>query len=452
VSRGRTVERIEVKAAMNSELVAILNYMEKERGINREVLVEAVEFALQSAARKSSVSEEGLRIAIDRETYDIKAYVTYHVVESPSGASEISLEEARKIDSEAEIGGEVEKEDAVPHKFGRIAAQTAKQAITQKIREAEREIVFDEYKDRVGDIVSGAVRQFNRSDIVVDLGRAEAVIPARERVPTEEYQIGDRIRAYVLSVQNETSGASIILSRSHPDFVKRLFELEVSEINDGVVEIKGIAREPGYRTKIAVVSKDEKVDPVGACVGMRGMRVKNIVRELSGEKIDIVRWNEDIKTYVTNALSPAKLARVTVAPEEGNVIHIIADSDQLSLAIGKRGQNVRLSAKLVGWKIDIQKDASEISFEEKVAMAVDTLAAVDGISTENAEKLVKVGFLTIDGILAAEVTDLAEMAELEEEEAKAIHEAAAAMQPSLEEPDVPQADVPEEEPEKESEE
>lgn len=413
--------------AMNSELVAILNYMEKERGIDREILVEAVESALQTAARKSARPGEELRISIDRTSYDIRAFLSYEVVESPSARDEISLADAKAIDPAAELGSIVEKEEP-GHNLGRIAAQTAKQAISQKIREAERDVVFEEYKDRVGDIVSGGVRQFNRSDIVVDLGRAEAILPTRERVPTEEYQVGDRIRAYILSVNNENAGANIILSRSHPDFVRRLFELEVSEINDGVVEIKGIAREPGYRTKIAVLSKDEKVDPVGACVGMRGMRVKNIVRELSGEKIDIVRWSDDIKTYVTNALSPAKLAKVTVAPEEGNVIHVVADADQLSLAIGKRGQNVRLSAKLVGWKIDIQKDERDITFEEKVARAVETLAGIDGISEEVATTLVNAGFLTSDGILAAEIADLAEMTELDLEAAQAIHDAAAAAQ------------------------
>ncbi len=412
---------------MNSELVVIFNYMEKERGIDREILVEAVESALQTAARKAARPGEELRISIDRTSYDIRAFLSYEVVESPSARDEISLADAKKIDPAAELGSIVEKEEP-GHNLGRIAAQTAKQAIIQKIREAERDVVFEEYKDRVGDIVSGGVRQFNRSDIVVDLGRAEAILPTRERVPTEEYQVGDRIRAYILSVNNENAGANIILSRSHPDFVRRLFELEVSEINDGVVEIKGIAREPGYRTKIAVLSKDEKVDPVGACVGMRGMRVKNIVRELSGEKIDIVRWSDDIKTYVTNALSPAKLAKVTVAPEEGNVIHVVADADQLSLAIGKRGQNVRLSAKLVGWKIDIQKDERDITFEEKVARAVETLASIEGISEDVAATLVNAGFLTSDGILAAEIADLAEMTELDHEAAQAIHDAAAAAQ------------------------
>jgi N utilization substance protein A len=293
-----------------------------------------------------------------------------------------------------------------------------------RIRQAEREMMFDEYKDRVGDIVSGAVRQFNRSDIIIDLGRAEGILASRERVPTEEYQVGDRIRTYVVSVQNNQNGPSILLSRSHPNFVRRLFELEVSEIADGIVEIKGIAREPGYRTKIAVASSDPKVDPVGACVGMRGMRVKNIVRELSGEKIDIVRWSEDIKTYAINALSPARLASVEVKDVNGeHIIHVIADADQLSLAIGKRGQNVRLSAKLLGWKIDIHKDESSISFEEKVSMAIEHLAEVDGISADTARALVGAGFLTVDGILAADPKDIAEMIDIDVDQAGEIYAA-----------------------------
>jgi len=412
---------------MNNELQAILNYMEKDRGINREVLIEAVESALQTAARRSVVGEKDLRIGIDRQTYDIKAYAERVVVDEVSDEStEISLADARRGNPGVQLGDIAEKE-VTPRNFGRIAAQTAKQAITQKIRQAEREIVFDEYKDRVGDIVTGTVRQFNRSDIIVDLGRAEAILPSRERVPTEEYQIGDRVRAYVLSVLDNTARPSVTLSRSHPNFVRRLFELEVSEIADKVVEVKGIAREAGYRTKIAVISHDDKVDPVGACVGMRGMRVKNIVRELSGEKIDIIRWSDDVRTYVINALSPAKLSKVTVSPEPAHVVEVIADSDQLSLAIGKRGQNVRLSAKLIGWKIDIQKAESEYSFEEKVERAVENLAAIDGISREQAEQLVHAGFLSVEGILAVDVAELPEMTGLDPQAAEAIYNAAAAM-------------------------
>jgi transcription termination/antitermination protein NusA len=418
---------------MNSELQTILNYMEKERGIDREVLITAVEFALQSAARKSTDVADEVRVEVDRKSYDIRVFANLEVVEGEAYEGQVSLANAKKVKPSAKVGDHVEMQ-ITPRNFGRIAAQTAKQAIIQKIKQAEREHVFDDYKDRVGQIASGTVRQFNRSDIIIDLGRGEAVIPARERVPTEEYQVGDRIRGYIVSVQSGASGPGIIISRSHPEFVKCLFKLEVSEIADGVVEIMGIAREPGYRTKIAVVSHDEKVDPVGACVGMRGIRVKNIVRELCGEKIDIIRWHSDPKTYVSNALSPAKLSKVSVDPDNPNLIHVIVDADQVSLAIGKRGQNVRLTARLVGLRIDIQRDESDISFEEKVARAVDSLASVEGIGRENAEKLVKAGFLTMEGILAAEVKDLEEMAGLDAETAKAVYEVAASMQPEPEEP------------------
>ena len=391
---------------MNNELLAVLNYMEKERGIERSIVLEALESALLAASRKSVGPTRDLRIEINPDTCDIKAIASLEVVEKVASVNdEISLAKALRDNKEIKVGDFVDVE-VTPKNFGRIAAQTAKQTIMQKIRQAEKDIVFEEYKDRVGDIVTGSVRRFNRSDIVVDLGRAESVLPSRERVPTEEYQIGDRIRAYIVSVENSTGGTNIVLSRSHPDFVKRLFALEVAEIADGTVEIKGIAREAGYRTKVAVLSHDERVDCVGACVGMRGMRVKNIVRELSGEKIDIVRWSDEVRTYVTNALSPARLLRVTIAENIPNMVHVVAESDQLSLAIGKRGQNVRLTAKLVGWKIDIQKDESEVTFDEKVARAVKSLAAVEGISDEQAQTLVTSGFLSVEGIAAAESADL----------------------------------------------
>ena len=418
---------------MNEELVALLTYMEKERGINRETLLQALESALVSASRKNVDSESDLRVEIDRKTCEIKAFAQVEVVERARNKQEqISLSKAKKIKPDCELGDMLEVE-VTPKDFGRIAAQTAKQTIMQKIRQAEREIVFEEYKDREGDIVSGVVRRFERGDILVDLGRAEAIMPSKERVPTEEYQIGDRIRAYILAVQSNTGGPSVVLSRSHPSFVKRLFELEVTEIADGIVEIKGIAREAGFRTKIAVVSHDEKVDPVGACVGMRGIRVKNIVRELSGEKIDIVRWSDDVKVYVTNALSPAKLLQVTIDPEKPKLVHVVADAEQLSLAIGKRGQNVRLTAKLVGWKVDVQKDEGDISFEEKVSKAIEQLASIEQIGQENAEKLVNAGFLTVEGILAGEVSDLQEMAGFDEETAQTIHAAAEAVQQTDEE-------------------
>lgn len=418
---------------MNGELSSVLSYLEKERGIDRETLFLTVESALLSASRKSVGPAKNLRIHMDRKTCDIKAFATVLIVEKVENPhDEITLQGARRVKADAQLGDNIEIE-VTPKNFGRIAAQTAKQAILQKIRQAERNIVYEEYRDRVNDIVSGTIRRFERNDIVVDLGRAEAILSAKERISTEMYQLGDQIRALVLSVQDNASGPSIMLSRSHPDFLRRLFQLEVAEIADNTVEIKGIAREAGFRTKIAVVSRDSKVDPVGACVGMRGVRVKNIVRELSGEKIDIVRWSDDIKTYVSNALSPAKLSKVEIDPDKPRVIHVTTEADQLSLAIGKRGQNVRLSSKLTGWKIDVQKDEGNISFEEKVAKAVCDLAAIPGIGKAHAEKLVQAGFLNIEGILAAEVADLEATGEFDSAAAKVIFEAAAAAQPAVQE-------------------
>lgn len=391
---------------MNAELTAVLNFLEKERGIDRETLLVALESALLTASRKSVGPTKDLRIEIDRKTCDIRAIAALKVVEHVESVhDEISIQQAVKIKSDVAIGEMLEVE-VTPKNFGRIAAQTAKQAILQKLRQAEKDVVYEEYKDRIGDIVTGSVLRFERSDIVVDLGRAKALLSSKERVPTEEYQVGDRIRAYIQGVDTSAGGTAIMLSRSHPNFVKRLFELEIAEIADGTVEIKGIAREPGYRTKVAVVSKDVKVDSVGACVGMRGVRVKNIVRELSGEKIDIVRWSDDIKTYVTNALSPAKLLKVSIDPDFPKLVNVVADADQLSLAIGKRGQNVRLTAKLIGWKINIQRDETKATFDEKVAHAVEAIAGISGMTRGNAEKLVQAGFLTIEGILAAESSDL----------------------------------------------
>lgn len=409
---------------MNSELQAIVEYMERERGIDRETMLSALESALLSASRRTAGGPTNdLRVEIDRKTYQIRAWALVQVVErAKNPTEEISLARARKTYPEANLGDTIEVEVSTKD-FGRISAQTAKQAILHKLRQAEKENIFEEYKDRAGDIVTGSVRRFDRSDVVVDLGRAEAIMPSRERVPTEEYQVGDRIRALILKVENDPAGPQILLSRSHPEFVRRLFEMEVSEIADGTVEIKGIAREAGFRSKIAVLSHDEKVDPVGACVGMRGIRVKNIVRELSGEKIDIVRWHDEVKTFVTNALAPARLMRVVVEPELRTVV-VVVDSDQLSLAIGKKGQNARLTAKLTGWKIDIQKDEEQIGFEEKVARAVGSLAAVEGIGGAYAEILVHNGFLTLEGILAADIADLGSLDGISPDAAASIHRAA----------------------------
>ncbi len=406
---------------MNGELIAVLEYLQREKGIDKETLLQAVEQALLQASKKSVGPSRELRIEIDRKTGAIRALAKLVIVEHVTNPhDEMSLTEAKKRIPNAQLGESIEIE-VTPAGFGRIAAQTAKQAMLQRIRQVEKNMVFEEFKGRAGDIIPGTVRRFERSDVIVDLGRIEAVMPSRERVPTEEYQPGDRIRAYVLSVDNASHGPEIVLSRSHPDFVRKMFELEVSEIADKTVEIKAIAREAGYRTKIAVHSRDEKVDPVGACVGMRGMRVKNIVRELSGEKIDIIRWDPNIRQFIANALAPAKLKTLEIQ-EARHHVKIIVDAEQLSLAIGKKGQNARLTAKLTGWSVDIEKiETAEMGFEQKVALAVKTLAGLPGMDRETAQMLVNSGFHSVEGLLTADVDDLIEI--LGEEKAKMVHDA-----------------------------
>jgi N utilization substance protein A len=394
---------------MNGELIAVLEYLEREKGIDKETLLQAVEQALLQASKKSVGPARDLRIEINRQTGQIRALAALIVVETVANKhDEISLRDARRWHANPQLGETIEVE-VTPKNFGRIAAQTAKQAMLQRIRQVEKDKVFDEFKGRAGDIVSGTVRRFERSDVVIDIGRCEATMSSKERVPTEEYQPGDRIRAYILDVSNTAHGAEIHLSRSHPDFVKRLFELEVTEIADKTVEIKAIAREAGFRSKMAVQSNDSKVDPVGACVGMRGMRVKNIVRELGGEKIDIIRWDPNIGQFVINALSPAKLKSVEVN-ERNHTVTILVEPDQLSLAIGKKGQNARLTAKLTGWKIDIQKaETAEIGFDEKVKRAVAQLARIPGIDRETAITLVNSGFHSLEGLLAVDAADLTDI-------------------------------------------
>ncbi len=411
---------------MNSELQSIVEYMHREKGIDREIIFEALEHAMITAARKGyGGAPDELVINIDRKTYDIHARAKLKVVDGlRAGRNEIAFHKARELVPGAHAGDIVEVE-VPPPAFGRIAAQTAKQAIMQRIRLAEKQNIYERYRNSIGDILSGAVQRFDRSDVVLDIDGAEAIIPARERVPVEEYQIGDRIRGLVLDVSNKIAGAEIVLSRSHPDFVRRLFEKEVSEISDGTVEIRAIAREAGFRTKLAVYSNDSKVDPVGACVGMRGQRVKAIVRELSGEKIDIVRWNEDMRTYVINSLAPAKLKSVDL-DETTRSITVTVDPDQLSLAIGKRGQNARLTAKLTGWRIDIQRDEEQMGFEERVALAVQRLAGIEDIGHQHAENLVQAGFLTVEGILAADSEDLGVVKGFTPEIAERVHRAAEA--------------------------
>jgi len=399
---------------MNAEFIASMEYWEREKGLDREILISAVEDAMVSAAKRAVGPARELRCEIDRKDGDIRAFASLIVVERVTDKqSEISLESAQRHKPSAQLDEELEVE-VTPKNFGRIASQNAKQALMQAIRRAEKALIYSEFKDRVGDIVSGEVRGFDRSDVLVDLGKFEALLPNRERVPTEEYQRGERIRCLVKAVQGSDSNSEIILSRRDSNFVLKLFQLEVSEINDGTIEVKAIAREPGFRTKLAVHSRDEKVDPVGACVGLRGQRVKNIVRELNNEKIDIIRWDTDIETYVTNSLAPAQIKRLEVEQDRKR-IHILVDPDQLSLAIGRRGQNARLTSILTGWQIDIDPEQEvRVGFEEQVAGAVDALAAIPGIEKEQADALVHAGLLTLDALIGVEAGDLADIPGLAE--------------------------------------
>jgi N utilization substance protein A len=409
---------------MNSEILAGLDFFERDKGIKREVLLEAINGAVLSAARKAVGAARDLRVEIDPRSGEIKAIAKLIVVEKVTNKhDEIVLGLAQKIKPDAQLGEELDVQ-VTPKDFGRIAAQTAKQAIMQRIRQAEKEMIYDEFKDRAGEIVSGTVRRFERSDVIIDLGKFEAIMPSRERVQTEDYSVGDRIRAYVVAVENGARGPEIILSRSHPNFVRRLFETEVSEIADRTVEIKGIAREAGYRTKIAVWSPNEKVDPVGACVGMRGSRVKNIVRELNNEKVDIIRWSADVKEFVLEALKPAKVKSVTL-DESSRSVHIKVDEDQLSLAIGKRGQNARLTDRLTGWKVSIEKDESaKEAFAHNVERGVTSLAYTLGVPDALARQLINNGMNSSEVIASAEAQDIADVLGCELAQATQIHAAA----------------------------
>lgn len=390
---------------MNADLIAVLDMMEREKGISREVLIEAIQSSLLSASKKALGPARDLEVTIDPKTGAIKAYSRLIVVEQISDPyGEITLEDAVKIEPEAKIGDEVVKE-VTPKNFGRIAAQTAKQVVVQKIREAEKDVVFGEFQSRVGEIISGVVRHHEKQSVIIDLGRTEGVMPPREQCHHEDYRLGSRVRVYILAVRDGAKGPEVILSRTHPNFVKRLFELEVPEIDEGAVEIKGIAREPGYRTKVAVVSLQDNVDSVGACVGLRGNRVKAVVRELNGEKIDIIRYDDDPVTYITNALSPAKLKQVTVDPAKGEA-EVIVDEDQLSLAIGKKGQNVRLSSRLTGWKIDIYREGEVL---KGVKTAIAALTDIPGVGEKMARNLVEAGFVGLPVIAISDPADLMEV-------------------------------------------
>jgi N utilization substance protein A len=419
---------------MGQELVQVIDQISKEKGISREMVIEAVESALVSAAKKKYGTQR-IAVQIDPKRGDIVMYAYRKVVaEIANPDEEITLEEAVKLFPEAQLEGEVPLQVEFEG-FGRIAAQTARQVIVQKVREAEREVVFKEFNDKIGQLVNGIVLRHEKGAYFIDLGKTEAVLPAREQVPRENYRRGDRLRAFVLEVKDTSKGPQVVLSRSHPDFVAKLFEMEVPEIYENIVEVKGVVREAGDRTKIAVSSKESQVDPVGACVGMKGARVQAVVRELRGEKIDIIPWSEDPRIFIAKALSPAVVEKVGVTEEDRSALAVVADA-QLSLAIGKKGQNVRLAAKLTGWKIDILSESEyeqerqkerdqEIEAaiaEETRKLAQDTEAAetmeaehaeaeaeakaasditnIEGVGPKTAEQLQLAGYDTIEKIAA----------------------------------------------------
>lgn len=411
---------------MNSELMVVLEYLEHERGIDRETLIQLVEESLTAAARKSVPTGHEVTVRIDRLTGDIQAWAHLKVVESVSNPeAEVALAEVLKRHPEAKLGDEVEWGRKTSEDFGRIAAQTAKQAIMFRLRQAEKKGICEDFQEQLNQLVTGVVRRVERGDVFVDFSRAEGVMKYSDRIPGEDYQTGDHITALLVEINADRPGPSLYVSRAHPEMVCRLFEREVTEIAEGLVKVKAVAREAGYRTKIAVASSDPRIDPVGACVGLRGNRVKTVVRELGGEKVDIIRWDPDVRIFVANALQPAKLSSVTV-DEEGKCVHVVVPEDQLSLAIGRKGQNARLAHKLTGWRIDINKHVEEarMQFEDKIQHAIEALARIDGIGADAAPTLVRNGFLSLEGILAAEVEDIAALENVGPERAAEILAAA----------------------------
>ena len=351
------------QAIDNKELILALEELEKEKGIKKEYLLEAIETALVTAYKRNFDSLENVRVEMDHQTGATHVYAIKEVMEKANDEdTEISLKEAQKINPDLKEGDTVETE-IVPRDFGRIAAQTAKQVIIQKLREVEREIVYNEFNERKGEIVSGLIQKADHNIVVMDLGKLEGVMPLKEQIPTEHYKVNDKIKGYVLDVEKGAKGApQVIVSRSHPDFVRKLLEFEIPEIYEGVIEIKSVSRDPGYRSKVAVYSPDQNIDPVGSCVGQKGVRIQNVINELNGEKIDVIEWNEDPSIYIASALLPAKILAVDIKEEE-KFAQVVVPDDQLSLAIGKSGQNARLAARLTKWKIDIK---SETQFREMI--------------------------------------------------------------------------------------
>ena len=411
------------------DLMQVIDQIGREKGIEKSILVDAVGAAILSASRKSLPVAQAaldLRVDFDGKLGQFTLYAVRKVVEEPTIPKvEISLAEAQQINPGAQIGDEVKTPVPVPaNSFGRIAAQTAKQVIIQRVREAERDSVFQTFKEKEGELVHGVVQRVIKGNAILNIGKAEAILPLREQLPREEFRVGDRVRAYILDVKKTSKGSQIVVSRTHPGFLKRLFELEVPEIYEGIVEVKVAVREAGERAKIAVASKDSNVDPVGACVGYRGARVQAIVRELMGEKIDIVPWREDPAAFVKAALAPAEVQRATGESDTRTLRVVVAD-DQLSLAIGKRGQNARLAAKLVGWKVDI-KSTSELQREAQAiltgmmsggealpsdapAEALERFVSLPGVGETLAARLVATGYTSLQGLADATLEALQEI-------------------------------------------
>ena len=368
----------------NKQLIVAIQELEKEKGIKKDYLLDSIESALLTAYKRNYNSQENVKVVVDRETGASHLYSVKEVVEhAENPILQISLEEARKIDKEAQIGGTVDVE-LVPKNFGRIAAQTAKQVIIQKLREAEREIIYSEYSERKGEIVSGIIQKADQNIVVMDLGKVEGVMPAKEQIPTEKYHVNDKIKGYILDVEKGAKGVpQVIISRACPEFVKKLFEFEIPEIYEGVIEIKAVSRDAGSRSKVAVYSPNENIDPVGSCVGQKGVRIQNIINELNGEKIDVIEWNADPSIYISAALLPAQVLAVDIKDEE-RFAQVIVPDDQLSLAIGKSGQNVRLAAKLTNWKIDIK---SESQFRKMIEEANNQEETAEEVSEESSEQV-----------------------------------------------------------------
>ena len=389
---------------MANELLTVLEYIEQERGISRESLIKALETAILTASRKSIHPASELKVKIDPPTGKIQAWAVLEVVDTTPNCDQLLLARAKERFPNVKVGDKVDWE-VTPSNFGRIAAQTARQTIIQQLRKAEKENVQEEFAERVGQIINGTVRRFEGGSIIIDFQKAEGIMPAKEKIHEEQYMPGDRINALLIDVDINSAGPSLIVSRATPDFVVKLFEREVAEIHDGVVKIMGIAREPGRRTKIAVSSDDPRIDPVGACVGIRGTRVRNITDELGNERVDIVPYDTDLAKYAANALLPAKVQSVEI-DEAKHELQVTVNEEQSKIAFGRKAQNVRLSAKLLGWNITLKNESSERiappSIDEQIKAAAAKLAAEFGVRGSTAALLVKNGYVTLDGIRAAE--------------------------------------------------